>query len=671
MAIKDRFKNLIYTINKSGDLTADFEKHLDNIKDTNILHPHKKKSWLDLINAVSQKNGISSSQKDIVDSITGDLSTLQPSQDRIKLYKNIMEIKSRIPIVSRTLRIWADNILSPDDINKKSLNVISDKEDIEGTEADIDTLKNEFQNILKKTDIDKHADDLIQNTLLLGDYFIEITSQSEIEKEVLGQVIKEEVIHLEDADKNLKEHEIKISYSKTAKIKDNNVYNIDLSKNELREDVFNIPNPSNLMVPDYEDDNEENPQIFDNDSEENEEDEDYSNIILKFHHPKHIIKIQKNDLCLGYLFVEAEEKISYYNNSPIQKDNSENTAFDLIIQKIYNMVAYNLSYENINRVPDELKSVLVDILKHSGQLEKINVRFIPESNMVHFKIPSLKNDPYGESMFADLEFTFKLYLARMVASTIYRISRAGKHLVFTVDVSGTRDAAGRIENVKRAVKSREVTASDLDNIESIPSIVSTFEDYYLPAKDGKKYVELDSIEMGSYGQDRQEEDKSLIKNILTGIEIPPSYLGIEEFNSTKATLAQESMIFARSVIRYQKMFSEYFTELAHKIYIASHSEENIVENYTDIRITFMPPRGIITESLSKMYSDIKDIYTILEELGVPKDRILRKFLPEYDFDEFYLEELEKGKNEKPEIEEDLFGGGELEAPTETPPTEEI
>jgi hypothetical protein len=654
MAIKDKFKDLLYAINKSGDLTADFEKHLDGIKDTNILNPHKKKNWIDLVNVVSKKNGVSG-KEDFTGDITNDLIHLTPSEDRLNAYKNIMSIKKRIPILGRTLRIWADNILSPDDINKKVLNVTSDKEDVEGIEADLDTLKQEFKNILKKTDLEKKADKIIQDTLLLGDYFIEISSQSKEENEIFSNVIKE---NTEQITIPKTEYNINVNYITTENLNFNSSkYNIDISQNELREDSFNIPNPKNLSSEEYDDEADDD-QLNVNKNKSI----DYDEIILRHHEPKHIINITKNGICLGYLYVEHTDRMAYsnYSSSPIKTDDPEDEAFKIIVDKVFNFISNKLNSEGINDIPVELRNVLVNIIKNANRIDDINVRFIPENNMVHFKLPSLENDPYGASIFADLEFILKMYLARMVSSTIYRIARAGKHLVFTVDVSGTRDAAGKIENVKRAVKNREVKVSDLNDIENIPSIVSTFEDYYLPSKDGKKYVEMDQIEMGSYGQDRSEEDQTLLKNILTGIEIPPSYLGVEEFNSTKATLTQESMIFARSVIRYQKLFSEYLTETVHKIYVLTHDNDDISEHYTDIYVSFMPPRGIITESLAKMYSEVRDIHGVLKDLGVPEEKILRKFLPEYDFDEFYIEELEKGKNSKEETEagKDIFGGEE-------------
>ncbi len=201
MSIKDTFRNLIYNINKSGDLTIDFERHLDDIKDTGVLSPYRKKDWIDLVNAVVNKSG-NGKETDSIDSVLGSLSTnysqFTPSKKRLDSYKNVLAVKDRIPILGKALRIWADNILSPDDINKRSLNVISEIDDIEGMETDIDLLKQEFRNALKMLAIDKKADYIIQNTLLFGDFFIELTTRQHEIDNVLGGVIKEEKINLAD-----------------------------------------------------------------------------------------------------------------------------------------------------------------------------------------------------------------------------------------------------------------------------------------------------------------------------------------------------------------------------------------------------------------------------------------------------------------------------------------
>lgn len=683
MSIKDTFRNLLYSINKSGDLTIDFERHLDDVNSADLLSPYRKKDWIDLVNAVVNKSN-NGKESDVIDNVLSSFnagySQFTPSKKRLDSYKNILAVKDRIPILGKALRIWADNILSPDDINKRSLNVISELDDIEGIETEIDLLKQEFRNAMKVLAIDKKADYIIQNTLLFGDFFVELTTRQREMENVFGGVIREEKINLSEINNKLfKDKQISVKLLETEDIKHIRRHNLienDLVSKELRE----YKNDDNITEDYLITEDESNKD----DAKNNKDDITYDDVSLIFHQPHNVIKIQRYNICLGYLVIDSETSAqeaagprmgNVGSFSKMQMD-SEKEAFNTIINKVYAVISSYLKQIDVNSLSDDIKDVLINIIKGYNKISSIksvNVRYVPESNMIHFKNISLKDEVYGESIFADLEFIFRLYLARLVSSTIYMLSRAGKHMIFTVDVSGTRDASSRIENVKRAVKSREVKVSDLNDIETIPSIVSTFEDYYLPAKDGKRYVEMDTLDMGSYSDTRQGEDTTLIKNILTGIEIPPSYLGIEEFNSTKATLAQESMLFARSVIRYQKMFSEYFTELMHKIYILVHSDDDdLNSNYHNISLTFMPPRGIITEALSKMYTEIRDIYNSLKEMNVPEEKILRRFLPEYDFDEFYLEQMEKSREESNEedmgggeLSSDLFGGEETPAP-ETP-----
>jgi hypothetical protein len=683
LSIKDTFRNLLYSINKSGDLTIDFERHLDDVNSADLLSPYRKKDWIDLVNAVVNKSN-NGKESDVIDNVLSSFnagySQFTPSKKRLDSYKNILAVKDRIPILGKALRIWADNILSPDDINKRSLNVISELDDIEGIETEIDLLKQEFRNAMKVLAIDKKADYIIQNTLLFGDFFVELTTRQREMENVFGGVIREEKINLSEINNKLfKDKQISVKLLETEDIKHIRRHNLienDLVSKELRE----YKNDDNITEDYLITEDESNKD----DAKNNKDDITYDDVSLIFHQPHNVIKIQRYNICLGYLVIDSETSAqeaagprmgNVGSFSKMQMD-SEKEAFNTIINKVYAVISSYLKQIDVNSLSDDIKDVLINIIKGYNKISSIksvNVRYVPESNMIHFKNISLKDEVYGESIFADLEFIFRLYLARLVSSTIYMLSRAGKHMIFTVDVSGTRDASSRIENVKRAVKSREVKVSDLNDIETIPSIVSTFEDYYLPAKDGKRYVEMDTLDMGSYSDTRQGEDTTLIKNILTGIEIPPSYLGIEEFNSTKATLAQESMLFARSVIRYQKMFSEYFTELMHKIYILVHSDDDdLNSNYHNISLTFMPPRGIITEALSKMYTEIRDIYNSLKEMNVPEEKILRRFLPEYDFDEFYLEQMEKSREESNEedmgggeLSSDLFGGEETPAP-ETP-----
>ena len=77
--------------------------------------------------------------------------------------------------------IFVDNILSPDDITKRSLQVLIDDEK-QDDEKYIDVTK-QYKDILKSLEIDEKADEIIFNTLLDGDRFVEIiNTQSELKR---------------------------------------------------------------------------------------------------------------------------------------------------------------------------------------------------------------------------------------------------------------------------------------------------------------------------------------------------------------------------------------------------------------------------------------------------------------------------------------------------------
>jgi len=298
---------------------------------------------------------------------------------------------------------------------------------------------------------------------------------------------------------------------------------------------------------------------------------------------------------------------------------------------------------------------LTTVLKARGNTRSdINIRYVPPDNIEHFKLNSKETYPYGESVFSTLEFILKLYLARIISSTIYRIARSGKHIVYYVNMDG-RDARNKIESVKRSVRKREITTDMLNTVDTIPSIVSTFEDFFIPVINGKRTVEIDNLDFGSYSDGREADDNSLLKAILTGVNIPPSYLGVEENVEAKATLTQESELFARSIIRYQKIFSKHITNLVRKIYMMVYGRD-YGEAYMNFRITFFEPRGLMVDMYRSVYDQIKAIYDNLTAMGVDPDYIKRRYLPEIDWDSEDIDKITNSEKSGGQTPGDMLSG---------------
>jgi hypothetical protein len=274
-----------------------------------------------------------------------------------------------------------------------------------------------------------------------------------------------------------------------------------------------------------------------------------------------------------------------------------------------------------------LQTLIADILI-SGSNEAM-VRYIPPSNIQHIKIQGTgAYEPYGESIIDNLMFRSTLLLADDVASVIYNIGNTGKRTVFTVRGNTAQQAAARIQDIKTAVNKRTVTLDKIGSIDMIPSIISGVENYYIPKIGDEPTVDISTVELGTY-TDKSDPNMYQVKQLITGADIPPAHLGYDEFVNAKATLASESVVFARGIIALQKEFGEQFTELFQKIYRALYmSTKEFNMAYLDVVVTFNSPRAILLESESGKATNLETIVNALKNLGIPEERIIRMYCPE-------------------------------------------
>lgn len=106
------------------------------------------------------------------------------------------------------------------------------------------------------------------------------------------------------------------------------------------------------------------------------------------------------------------------------------------------------------------------------------------------------------------------------------------------------------------------------------------------------------------------------------------------WTSGKNTLATENIVFAQSIISYQKQFGIYITSLIHKIYLAIYSYTNEFNvNYKNLLIAFNSPRGITLSTLAENMNNLSTIFNTIsdEDLNIDKKIIINMFWPElYD-----------------------------------------
>jgi hypothetical protein len=610
----DKLKDALFP---GGDVTTTSPEIISNaIKDFNQYKNNSGRSgYINLVKSVISKTNVGIDSQTFSSDASGS-GAYTPSafgsarrMERYALYESII---SNISYCKRSLDILTDNILSPDDITKVSLLVKpSDDESSDDSNFHIKFIKR----VIEKTKLEKYLNRIVKNTLKSGDYFCEIadgrtalTSKSFLSEDYFYRNSEDLVEWVETIDKK-RTKKIVIDFSLLEEARE---------RVKLSEDV-KVKNG-----------------IEDNKKTKNKEVDlqNFSDINYIFHDGRYVIKLQSElySLCFGYLIFP---KVQILNTMNPQED-----VINGICAKILTQVKDKIPTIKGLKNPDELKDILKSILSNANFNNSLTIRYVPPDNMVHFKLPSEKFFPYGESIFDGVAFNAKVFMALQTALAIQRINRSTEKRKILIEVGLPRDAKKLVESLKMELHKRKVSLGDYKTIDSIPSSISTFEDMYIPQKDGSPFVDIQSFSEGNIDTGNKTDEIKLLRDQIVGGLVPPSFLGIDE-TTRKFTLSQENILFARSIINFQKIFSEQINELISKILYMIDPEIAMVY-LDDIIIAFPPPKNLQYETESRNVSDLVSMIQSLKDLGLPIEYLKKKYLSMMDWTEIEkFEKLEK------------------------------
>jgi len=579
MTLKDTFGKLKTTI--LGTKTAEIDAQLDKVV-SDIGQLKTNANTLGYVNLI--KNVISKSFLDkpfLSESVNASIATFGQGS-RFNRYKTYESIITNINYCYRALNVLTDNILSPDDITKISLDIKNLNKEIKSSSSFIAYIKE----IISRIKLERGLRTIIYNTLEKGDFFCEITTDKDA-----------------------------------------------------------IKNRSLIM---------ENFYFYEIDSEDDEI--HLNNIKYVTHNPEFVIKLQTQSypICLGYLVFPTLSNMSLPGVNDISQKN-----IDEICQKILQQIRISLANDDefSEDTYKDLKNILSVLVDEKNKISK-NIRFVPPDRMQHFHIPTMKYFPYGESIFDSAVFTAKVLIALETALTIQRLNRSTEKRKINIELGLSRDAKKIVEQLREEFKKRKISLDSFGTIDTIPSMITTFEDIYIPQKDGKPFVDIQTMNEGNVDvRSKVDELKFMRDQLIASLGIPPAFVGIEENSVVKATLSEENLLFARTIIGFQKIFSEQITEFLHKVIKFIDPEKAL--DLEDFIVVLPTPKGLQMEREVNTLNNITSLIENLERLGIPKEYAIKKYLHGIDWDEIEKYKTEKEIEDKvnPKEEENQFGGG--------------
>ena len=539
---------------------------------------------------------------------------LGSERERFLKYEDYRLIDAYIPEVAKCLTVYKDCIISPDDITKKALPYYFKDKVLDLNKHD-DTLNKNLAELEKTYKLNKKIPVWIRESLLLGDLFIIIMDYNQAFERVLREDDdnkkddifvnnkKEEDPEIIKEDMLFEEHEIYdlLDLNETemlnfgAKEKAKNEQDIkDLKKNiidSINKNIKVYKDPKDLLSND----------IKFMSSRRNSNSLNLNGSLLKVPNPENMIKIEIDDFCFGYIYIEKSqleygENIDSFRstnnlNRSLTHNNNDvfNSRYDFLnnsnasLRDKYSVIT-DIFIRGISRKIDkkfinknkDFKEAIYKLVKQDYILEKeISLTFIEPENVHHFKLDSDKT--YGVSKLAKIIFFAKIYLAVLLTNLMQKVSRGRDKRAFYIDTGLDDDIEGAVQGVIKDIKSKEITTNSLSSITTLLNTVGAFDDYYIPTIDGEKPIEIDTV-AGMDVEVDSDFPQYLLKSIISGMDIPGNYIDATMDVDFARSLSMQNSTFVRNIINYQGDFGEFFTEVIQHLYKNEFCKQNFAKN---------------------------------------------------------------------------------------------
>jgi len=614
MSLRDTFSKLKTSI--VGTKTSGIDAKLDSAVRDIISYKSNsgRNGYIDLVKNLISKGGSMDIGQNIFQQGTTPATFGQGN--RLSRYNAYSAILSHINYCQRALDVLTDNILAPDDITKTSLEV-NPKSFIEDSENAQSNVK-DVEEIIQKLKLEDRLDMIVKNTLQFGDFFVEIAD----EKTALtskSAFLAETIYHIQ-----------------------NNVN--DSSKETLTERIDEKTNVKIIMDFSSLDDIINNDKITGNKQFVSDIDKDKKNkkptikpedLQLLFYDPKRVVKLQSDmfPICFGYLIFPA----SIMSPQTMLQNQAVNSICQSILKSVEKKIP-GLDDQSINI--KDLQDVVGSMIKETDFTKAMNIRYVPPDRIQHFQRPSVKYYPYGESIFDSAQFGAKVLIALETAMTILRLNRSIEKRKITVEVGLPRDAAKAIEKLKEEFKRRKISLDSFGSVDTIPSMVSSFEDIFIPQKDGKAFVDIANMtDLVTDTRSKTDELKFIRDGVIAGVGVPPAFIGMEEQMSAKSNLSEENVMFARTIVNHQKYLTHQVQDLITKIYNIVDPEKALTI-LNDVEVAFPAPKSLQFERQASYLSNLANLVETLERVGVPKDWSKKKYLSSIDWKEVEQYEID-------------------------------
>lgn len=283
--------------------------------------------------------------------------------------------------------------------------------------------------------------------------------------------------------------------------------------------------------------------------------------------------------CYDYILLDESGVVGLRNMPPstmtrVEGDHSSNVGF---------MQSFSTNYEVDYNYFKEGKHW------NNGVASSGGVNLFRDWRMVHMRLRSkTASSLYGYSILESSRYIWKRLVLLEDAALIYRLTRSPSRFGFYIDVGKTppKKAEAILNKFKQKMKKKKFVNPKTGKLDLRYNPLGANEDFFLPIHDGKEKVRVDTLNSPSW---QAMDDIEYFRNKLhAALSVPRAYLGYDENQPSRATLSQESVRFARKVLRIQREYRNGMRKVA-EVHLACNRIDPI---HVDFDIQMSAPNSI-------------------------------------------------------------------------------
>jgi hypothetical protein len=635
------------------------------------------------------------------------------------LYSSYDLILQIIPKMRFAVRTITNSIISPDDFTKKS--IAFDFADNQLTEQQKDNARKEIKGIIEKYELEDDLGEDIEYYLTKGERFFACLSMNEEIKTLLKENATEKNHGYETLDAGCLNESVGSGFTATDTILLNEGYQLfcegegkdKVTPEAFRSDLgkflsenFVIGKAEQFLTEDVKQRQElaENPMFtvakqratdavdglkggttsIDNVSFGDDL------AILKRLPAENVVTLKMENKVFGYLYLDTmeDEEIASVANAEkkgtggadeivgpntaslgaanavgvvhsavdIDRDGSVAMSNNPRLRFIAEVFANRLSKkQNISllRKDEAFKAAIYHTLatKRVAKGEKLRVTFFTPDQIVHID--------RRHSIFDNILFFAKLYIATLVTILMQNIVRGADKRAYYVDVGLENDAANAMQSAIRDIKSKEIAQVHNLDLTSTLNLLGDFNDYYIPTVDGERPITIENVDGLQNISLDNEFLNFLSNNIFSGIGIPAAYLTeVDNVEFAKA-LAMQNSRFIRDIVAEQGILGRGYSELLQKLWKIHNpaktelsasakqgdKDDGVKIDISSLEVRFPPPVSLNMTNLNDQINNLNVLVDSLSEiLDVPeafkeqatvtfKRMMYKKFLPNLNWED--------------------------------------